>query len=270
MKFILSLSCLFWLLISCEKVIDVDLNEANPKPVFESYIENDSTCYVKAAWTSSYYNNSSSPAIEGATMTVSDQLGNSDNLTHIGQGIYRGTSLLGVIGNTYSLRIELDGTIYEASSTMPPLTNIDSITIIPTNSFFGGNGQGQETPKFWAFVNYTDSVDYQNYYAIRTSYFDSLSNDYVTDYRIADDDLSDGISTRSFTTFNRFETGDTVDIEFASIDATTHLYFKTLEDAISGAGFQSAAPANPTNNFSNAALGYFGAWSKVNEQYIIP
>ena len=97
MKFILSLSCLFWLLISCEKVIDVDLNEANPKPVFESYIENDSTCYVKAAWTSSYYNNSSSPAIEGATMTVSDQLGNIDNLTHIGQGIYRGTSLLGVI-----------------------------------------------------------------------------------------------------------------------------------------------------------------------------
>ena len=111
-------------------------------------------------------------------MTVSDQLGNIDNLTHIGQGIYRGTSLLGVIGNTYSLRIDLDGTIYEASSTMPPLTNIDSITIIPTNSFFGGNGQGQETPKFWAFVNYTDSVDYQNYYAIRTSYFDSLRKVY--------------------------------------------------------------------------------------------
>lgn len=261
----------FVLVVSCEKIIDVDLNETNPKPVFESYIENDSTCYVKAAWTSSFYDNSSSPAIENAIMNIADQNGNSENLIHTGNGIYRGSNLLGVIGNSYTLSIELDGQNYEASSTMPPLTTIDSISIIPITGFFGGGGgQGPQEPQFWAFVNYTDSAEFVDYYAIRTTYYDSISNDYVTDYRIADDDLSDGISTRSFTTFNRFESGDTLTVEFASIDAVTHLYFKTLEDAIAGAGFQAAAPANPTNNFSNQALGYFGAWSKDTAQYIIP
>ncbi len=270
MKYILYLGGAFLMLLSCEKIIEIDLNETNPKPVFESYIENDSTCYVKAAWTSSYYDNTSSPAIVNASILVVDQLGNTDNLIHTGAGIYRGSSLLGTIGNTYTLTIELDGQEYVASSTMPPLTSIDSITIIPTNSFFGGGGQDNEPPKFWAFVNYTDSADFENYYAIRSTYYDSISSDYVTDYRIADDDLSDGISTRSFTTFQRFESGDTIEIEFACIDAVSYLYFKTLEDAISGAGFQSAAPANPTNNFTNAALGYFGAWSKETELYIIP
>ncbi|MCH2022222.1 MAG: DUF4249 domain-containing protein [Saprospiraceae bacterium] len=268
----LSLFFLFLLTISCEKVIDIDLNEANPKPVFEAYMENDSTCYVKAAWTSSYYDNSSSPAISNASMTISDQTGNSESMLYQGNGIYKGTSLLGVIGNTYTLDVVLEGVTYTATSTMPPLTVIDSCSTQPLGNFFGGGGgpgSGNSKPKFWVFANYTDSVDYINYYAIRTSYYNE-ENEYVTDYRISDDDLTDGLSTRTFTTFNRFESGDTVTIEFASIDRVTHLYFKTLEDAISGAGFASAAPANPTNNFTNGALGYFGAWSKDREVFILP
>jgi hypothetical protein len=269
---LLSIS-IFFLTISCEKVIDVDLNEANPKPVFEAYMENDSTCYVKAAWTSSYYDNSASPVIGNAVMTISDQLGNTETMLYEGNGIYRGSTITGTIGNTYTLSINIDGEIYDASSTMPPLTLIDSISIIPTGNFFGGGGGGPggpQKPKFWAFINYTDSADYSNYYAVRTTYYDSVSSEYTTDYRIADDDLTDGISTRTFTSFNRFEKGDTINLEFASIDYVTHLYFKTLEDAISGAGFSSAAPANPTNNFTNQALGYFGAWSKDTEEYIVP
>jgi hypothetical protein len=254
--------------MSCEKVIDIDLNEANPKPVFEAYMENDSTCYVKAAWTSSYYDNSSSPVISNAVMTISDQTGNSETMVYQGDGIYRGSSLLGIIGNTYTLSVELEGINYTATSTMPPLTAIDSCTTQKLGNFFGG--QGGPKPKFWVFANYTDSADYTNYYAVRTTYYDTASSEYVTDYRIADDDLTDGISTRTFTTFKSFESGDTVTVEFASIDMVTHLYFKTLEDAIAGAGFASAAPANPTNNFTNGALGYFGAWSKDREVFVIP
>lgn len=265
---LISLIIFYFFATSCEKVIDVDLNNANPKPVFEAYMENDSTCYVKATWTSSYYDNSPSPIISNATISISDQNGNVENLAYIGNGIYRGNSVIGTIGRTYTLSVNLDGNNYTASSYMNPLTPIDSFSILPASGFFGGGGQNQP-PKFFVFVNYTDSVNYQNFYAVQTNYNDTLGKA-VTDYRIADDALSDGISTRSFTSFYRFESGDTVSVQLASIDYATHLYFKTLEDAISGAGFASAAPANPTTNFSGGALGYFGAWSKERRQYIVP
>jgi hypothetical protein len=264
---IISILALYMLTTSCEKVISVDLNTANPKPVFEAYMENDSTCYVKATWTSSYYDNSPSPIIPNATMTISDQNGNNEVLTYEGNGIYKGSSLIGIIGLTYTLSINLDGNNYTASSIMNPLIPIDSFTILPSNGFFGGGGSGP--PKFFVFANYTDAANYKNYYAVQTTYNDTTGTS-VTDYRITDDALSDGISTRTFTTFNRFEQGDTLSVQLASIDYATHLYFKTLQDAIAGAGFASAAPANPTTNFSGGALGYFGAWSKDTKQFIVP
>lgn len=265
---ILSLLVLYILTTSCEKIIDVDLNEASPAPVFEAVLENDSTCYVKASLTSSFYNNSSSPAITNAVMTITDQSGNSETLSHEGGGIYRGSTIIGTIGNTYTLDINIDGALYSASSTMPPLTPIDSCSIQDRGSLFGGSIPGPI--RYFVYVNYTDPGNLTNYYAIQTTYYDSLEANYVTNYRIADDELSNGIGTRSFTTFASFESGDTLNIELASIDQATHLYFKTLQDAISGAGIASAAPANPTTNFSEGALGYFGAWSKDEIEFIIP
>jgi hypothetical protein len=271
MKFniIISFLALYLLTTSCEKIIDVDLNVANPAPVFEAVMENDSTCHVKASLTSSFYDNSTSPAITNAVITISDQLGNSETLSHKGNGTYRGSTLIGTIGNTYTLDINVDGELYTATSKMPPLTTIDSCTVQDRGSFFGGGGP-PGPPTYFVYVNYTDPGSITNYYAVQTTYYDSVEVDYTTDYRIADDELSNGISTRTFTTFTGFEAGDTITIELASIDEPTHLYFKTLEDAISGAGFASAAPANPTTNFSEGALGYFGAWSKDEIVFIVP
>ena len=271
MKFniIIRLLTLYILTTSCEKIIDVNLNEANPAPVFEAVLENDSTCYVKASLTSSYYDNSASPVITNATMTLTDQLGNSETLSHEGEGIYRGSTIIGTIGNTYTLEINLDGALYTASSTMPLLTSIDSCSVQDRGNFFGGGGSSGP-PKYFVYVNYTDPGNLTNYYAVQTTYYDSVEVKYTTDYRIADDELSNGISTRTFTTFTSFASGDTLNIELASIDEATHLYFKTLQDAISGAGFASAAPANPTTNFSEGALGYFSAWSKNEIEFIVP
>lgn len=271
MKFhiIISLLAIYILTTSCEKIIDVDLNEANPLPVFEAVLENDSTCYVKASLTSSYYDNSTSPSITNAVMTVTDQSGNSETLNHEGDGIYRGSSIIGTIGNTYTLDINIDGALYNASSTMPPLTLIDSCSVQDRGSFFGGGG-APGPPKYFVYLHYTDPGNLTNFYAVQTTYYDSVKVDYTTDYRIADDELSNGISTRTFTTFTSFVSGDTLNIELASIDEPTHLYFKTLEDAISGAGFASAAPGNPTTNFSEGALGYFSAWSKNEIEFIVP
>lgn len=267
-RYFFSLVALLALSASCEKVIDININDANPIPVIESYIENDSACYALVTYTSNFFDNSSSPAITDAVLTISDDMGNSEQMTYEGDGLYKGNRVRGVIGRTYTLSVDIGGDNYTASSKMPPLVPIDSFTVQPLSGFFGG-GSGPE--RYWAYVNYTDPNVTKNYYAVRTTYFDSTETEqgFVTDYRIADDDLSDGIATRSFTTTNPFVSGDTLTTELASLDKETHLYFKTLQDALTG-GFGSAAPGNPTTNFSSGALGYFGAWSKEVQTFIIP
>ena len=257
-------------LASCEKVIDLDLNVANPAPVFEAYMENDSVCYVKATLTSSYYDASESPAMVDGSFTISDNNGNSESLVHEGNGIYRGQNLRGVIGTTYTLTANWDNNTYTATSTMQPLVGIDSFTRQPISDFFGPPQPGRP-PRFWIYVNYTDPGMRKNYYAIRTTYLDSTDTGVmsVTDYSIDNDELNDGIATRSFTSFTPFEPGDTLSVELASLDAETWLYFRTLQDALGGAGAAGAAPANPTTNFSEGALGYFGAWSKEVRQYVV-
>jgi len=259
---ILILISLLLIIVSCEKVIDLDLNESNPKPVFESYIENDSTCYVKATLTSSYYDNSTSPVIPNATISLSDQNNQSETLTYEGQGIYRGNTMLGQIGSTYELTINFDGNTYTAQSTMPPLTTIDSIEEVQ-NSFFGGS------PSTILFIHYKDDASLVNYYAKEATYWDSTSNDYASSFGITNDDISNGLETSTVAAFRQFEEGDTVTLALASIDYPTYLYFKTLEDAISGAGFASAAPANPISNFDGDALGYFGAWSREDTTVVV-
>lgn len=259
-KYIIGLLVLLGL-VSCEKVINIDLNESNPKTVIESYLENDSTCYAKVSTTSSYYDNSGSPAITDATITISNQSGQSEILTHEGNGIYKGSTLIGKIGDTYTLEVAVGGVKHIATSTMPALVPIDSLTSEETAFLGPGN--------YFAYVNYTDPANTVNYYATRMTYFDSTSNETVTNYGINDDETSNGISTRTFGGFKVFEVGDTAVIELSSIDQATHLYFKTLQDAIGGAGAQSAAPGNPVSNLSNGALGYFGAWSKQTDTLIV-
>ncbi|MGH1335427.1 MAG: DUF4249 domain-containing protein [Aureispira sp.] len=267
-RYFFSLVALLVLSASCEKVIDININDANPIPVIESYMENDSTCYALVTYTSNFFDNSSSPAVTDAVLTITDDAGNSEQMAHEGNGIYRGNTVVGVIGRTYTLSVGIAGETYTATSTMPPLVPIDSFTVQALSGFFGG-GSGPE--RYWAYVNYTDPNVVTNYYAVRTTYYDSTETEqgFVTDYRIADDDLSDGIATRSFATTNPFFSGDTITTELASLDQQTHLYFKTLQDALTG-GFGSAAPSNPTTNFSAGALGYFGAWSKETRIFIIP
>ncbi len=268
-RYLFSLVALLALSASCEKVIDININDANPLPVIESYIENDSACYALLTYTSNFFGSSNSPIISDAVITISDGQGNSEQLTYEGEGIYRGSTVRGIIGRTYTLDVTIAGATYIASSTMPPLVPIDSFSVQNLSSFFGGGGSGPE--RYWAYVNYTDPAVEQNYYAVRTTYFDSTDTGgkFITDYRIADDDLSNGISTRSFTTTNPFVSGDTLSTELASLDKATHFYFKTLEDALTG-GFGSAAPSNPVTNFSEGALGYFGAWSKDVSIYVVP
>ena len=64
-------------LSSCTKVIDVDLNDVDPKFVLEAnYTAEDSTVRVQLSLTSSYFDNDPATTINNLIVVITDHLGN--------------------------------------------------------------------------------------------------------------------------------------------------------------------------------------------------
>src|ERR1035437_2386667 len=125
--FIFLTSCLF--LSSCEKVITIDLNTVNPKMIVEGNNTNQPGPYlIKLSHSVNYYDPNVFPAVTGATVTISDNAGNTDLLSEIAPGNYITDSIKGIEGRTYFLKIVADGNTYTATSTMSFHVPIDSIS----------------------------------------------------------------------------------------------------------------------------------------------
>ena len=58
-------------------------------------------------------------------------------------------------------------------------------------------------------------------------------------------------------------------IELLSLDKQTYGYYRTLEDLLYTNPFFGSTPANPNNNLSNGALGYFGAYAVSSRTIVI-
>jgi hypothetical protein len=254
--------------VGCMKVIDVDINEQHPLPVLEAYLENDSLCYVKATWTHSFFKADSIKFIENASIELKNHLGVSEILGYEGNGIYRGTTIRGTIGDTYTLSANIDGSTYTAESKMPDLTPIDSISC--TKKTYNTYIRGKISRATTIYVHYIDPPVIENYYALRILYLDTLKQN--PSFYEKSDKYEDGLAGQISTDQN-YGAGDSIIIELASINPSTYLYFKTLKNTLYDspiAAILKTSPANPTSNFSEGVLGYFAAWSKDRVKYIIP
>ncbi len=254
-----------WLIIalafsSCQKEIDIDLNSKSPHIVVEAEISDQSaSCKVKLTKTVNFNESNNFPAVSGAVVRISDDIGNSDILTETSPGIYTSSTLQGIQGRTYTVEITSDGKTYTAISKMPAPTSIDTLKV--ENSFFGNS----------RFINaeFQDSAGIENYYRL----IQAVNGIPKTTVFITSDYLQDG-KTISQTLFYREEedslvTGDSVTVLLQSIDKGVYEYFRTLSE-LSGGGGQSTTPANPTSNFTNGALGYFSGYSVRAKTIVIP
>ncbi len=89
MKKIFQILLIFAALISCQKEIDVDLNDADPKVVIEAnYIGTDSLVRVRVTQTSSYFDSNPSPVIDNAEVSIIDQSGTPMDIPSTGNGYY--------------------------------------------------------------------------------------------------------------------------------------------------------------------------------------
>jgi hypothetical protein len=240
---------------TCQKVINVDLNEAAPRIVIEGLITDRKGPYtVKISKSGSYFNQPVLPPVPGAEVTITDDSGIIDTLKEFMPGIYLTTKIRGTTGETYTLKVLSDNQEYTGTSTMYSHVYIDSLNLNKTQSLrFGFGGGTNDVVRVELDCFFRDPYE-KNFYRLKVTGSDTLLNN---NYRLFDDQYTNGqeIELRAA----RVKAGDTIKIELYSLDKQTYSYYRTLEDLLQINPFFGSTPANPNTNLTNGALGYFGA-----------
>ena len=244
---------------SCEKVVDINLNDAAPQYAIEGTVFNGSdTVKVNVAKTTDYYGKAPQEQLSTAVVTLSDNAGNSTSIPNIAPGKYQVTGFTGVPGRTYYLNVKVDGKEFTAASTMPMTVNLDSISKEFKDADFRKEG-------YEIAANFTDPMADKNYYRLVYVINDTLQSK-PEDLYIMNDKFNNGKKIKA-DLFRRFEAGDKIEFELRGMDEPVYNFFFSLQDMLNNQN--GPAPANPNTNITGGALGYFAAMTKSKKQIVV-
>lgn len=249
------------LVLSCEEVIQVDLNRASPEIVIEAIIQKDSTSTVRITRTTSYFDHGQAGLVSDANVVISNDDGDSELLLYQESGYYKGNIIRGTEGTMYEIEILYEGILYSGQSYMPPATD----TILLEQKMLSIHGRPESEQMYELECKFTDRPDISDYYLVRFIQNDILLNDFYTlasDFASVDDTITYSAGMYFF------EPGDSVEINIYSVDENLYNYFSQLNDATRGMSMFST-PYNPKTNIEHATLGYFAAWSYTSAHIII-
>lgn len=247
---------------SCQKVIDVDLNDGNQVVVLEAnYSGEDSTVHVSVSLTSSYFNSEPPQNVDNALVTIVNQNGTVTNVPSVGNGEYVLTNYAPDYDTRYLISVAVNGETYNASCFMPTPVPLSPITSQFIDDFFGIG------PGYVSLLNFQDPPNEVNFYQIVVTR-NSITFDRIDEIQTQDDLFSDGNFVQRPLFFDTLsQIGDTISYEFRTVDQVIYDY--TVEAASISGGTNSAAPGNPTTNWDNGALGYFNAFGVSRDTLVI-
>lgn len=246
---ILILSTLFLtaLLSSCEKVIDIQINDEGGRLVIEGIINNrTSQQEIKLSRNAPFSGGNSYPAVTGATILVRDQKQQEYIFLETAPGTYQAQQLTGIPGETYTMEVRIDQQKYQATSQMPQIVTLDSVSV--ENPKFG------DKDKRHIKVFYKDPADQSNYYLFTVF----LNGRQLKDIYAVNDDFNNGneISLTLRPDDVDIFPGDRIHVEMRCIDKTVYNYWYSLMQQTANSG---VTPSNPPSNISPTTLGYFSA-----------
>lgn len=248
--------------VSCEKVIDIDLNDANPQLVVEAELFSGTKDFtVKLSKTSSFFKVEEQEFVADAIVQLIKEGSEPVTLDYLNKGIYIIKDYVAEEDKMYTLSIDLNGVNYTSTTKMPAKVIVDSLTTEFNPGMFGSEDG------YLVFMHYQDDPDVPNYYR---ALFDLNGEPQRSsrDIYILDDNFTNGSNITIPLFIRTFQEGDTIDLSFLSLDDKSYNYFLTLNSII-GNGQPSAAPANPNSNFTNNALGYFAIYNGDTQRIII-
>ncbi len=251
-------------LTSCEKEIDLDLENKSGQLVIEGNISDQVEPHlVRITRSVAFTEPNKYPAVSNAFVSISDNTGFVDTLKYVSNGQYITNKLkAGVSGKTYTLKVVFEGKTYEAKSTLPqsvPLTGLK----LNSMTFFGSTN-------YDVLPEYIDPIFLGNLYYFKVE----VSSQKVTSVETFTDNFGNGTANqRSLNlpndTENSIKNGDSVKVEMRCIDKNIYTYFSAINQISGGGPGGGVSPANPPSNISNGALGYFSAHTSVEKSLIV-
>ncbi|MBU2930082.1 DUF4249 domain-containing protein [Winogradskyella psychrotolerans] len=258
MKKIIYISFLLALFTNCEDVIDVELNNAEPRLVIEAsinYFKNTTgnEQSIKLTLSAPFFDDTIPPA-NSATVQISDTNGNIFNFIEIDNtGIYYNNTFIPVLDAEYTLVINYEDEIYTATET---LTTVVPIDYVEQNNEGGFSGEDIELKAY-----YTDPEGINNYY-----FFEFISDiPVVPTLSVYDDTFTDGNEIFGFYTEEDLESGDSVTIRNYGVSSQFYdfMFILLQQGGDSGGGPFETQPATVrgncinTTNPENFPYGYF-------------
>lgn len=231
---------------SCEDVVDINLNDADPQLVIVGEVSNwTNKQQVTISRTVAFNKDYLSEPVSGADVEVVDGSGQVFRFVEQAPGSYVALNFRGRENVRYELHVRVAGRDFTATSTMPSLVTADSIGTAIRNLF----GEEQK----FVGIKYQDPPHVPNYYrylwSVNGAAFEMLhvSRDKFNDGKYISEDLAD-FDMELFT-------GDSVVVQMQCVDKAAYDFWNAVQSINPG----SAAPANPPSVFGDGALGYFSA-----------
>jgi hypothetical protein len=254
------------LVSSCEKVIHLDLNEAEKKYVIEATVtDQPGSAQVLLSQTKNFDDNNQFVGVSGALITVKEEGGSLTTFTEISPGRYEAPSLAGISGKSYDLNVNVAGNVFTATSTMPAKVNLDSIYTTDEPIFTDTrkiiNVVFQDPPgrgNNYRFIQYVNGLKEKQLFVENDDYTDGRLN--ITKLYYFADDKSDSTIIKS---------GDSLRADMLCIDPNVYEYWYSLERNTNGDN-NNTTPANPVTNIHGGALGYFSAHTLQTRRMMVP
>jgi Domain of unknown function (DUF4249) len=248
----------------CTRVINLKLDNVSGQLDIEANITNlDSPQVIYLRNNVAFSGSNTYPSVTGANVTVSDEVGNQYVFTETQPGSYTSPAFAGISGTAYTLQATVSGQTYTATSTMPTVVHMDSLTDKnrPLNRHQDGRDQKVIS------VYYQDRPGIANQYR----FIERVNGIQVKSVFTYEDQLTDG----RYVTFDLLEQdidiyiGDVVTVEMDCIDEPIYTYWFALESQQANNFNGAVAPANPPTNITPAVLGYFSAHTSQTITYTV-
>jgi hypothetical protein len=247
------------MLISCEKVVNIDLNNGAEQYVVEANIyEGHHPFQVDIHKTTDYYGNAKQQDVNDAQVWLYSSGSDSVLVPSAGNGSFRLPSFNGVPGKEYSLKVITGTHVFTATTSVPHPVKVDSVGYEFKEADFSNEG-------YEVYFAFTDPADYVNSYRIKLVVNDTVANK-TSDLFFLNDKFSNGRPLK-IAHHRRFKEGDKVVAELLAIDEQSYLYFSSLYDVLNDQN--GPAPTNPVSNMRGGALGYFGGVASMKKAEII-
>lgn len=282
-----------FLLQSCEKEVQIDLEGEAPKMVVQGTIETNRPPIIILTSTIGFFssidlNTLQNSFIHDATITVND---GSKTVTLREYSVDTGVSnrfffysldtanlgniMLGEETKTYKLTIVQAGKTYTATTQIPRPKGPDTVWV--GAPLFPRARTPQNA--FQLFANYTDPDSLGNY----VRYYTQRNNNMSYPSGIFSDDVVNGKQINNIALFagdnesesgsdslSYFYPGDTVTLRWSAIDKGVYKFWNSYEFSLNAVGNPFSTPINLISNISNGGLGVWAGYGTFIKTIVVP